>query len=463
MVSMSSQQTSPTGCERRFDIEELFFSTTDKYGVIVSGNDVFRRIAAYDSVDELIGKPHNIIRHPDMPRAVFYALWQYLQSGKSIAAYVKNLAKDGCYYWVLAFVMPSPCGYISVRLKPSTEILKTVEKLYKQMLAIEQEARIPAERAPKMADSFDFLEKQIKTLGFASYDEFMHMAMTSEASARFKAVSSKQLSCLETSLLHSQDLGLRDDLSRFLRLNTELDQLLAKAETFIANIGQLSEKSRYLERLAQDVHLLSLNAIISSHRLADAGRSLAVITHSLAQISSRSNEVISELTRNLHALISGLRETGYHISAAKLQAEMSAIFLSESIEAHIKNSSEPDMVKMRSDLLQLEVSFEASCRDLGQSVKRVSLPLRQLSRHISDLESVLKTLSNAHVLGKIEVAHIKDSVHFQTVFAEVNSHVTIAKREVTEFQDAIRAVSQAVPLFERFNASQSTDHIPIAA
>lgn len=75
--------------ERQFEFEELFFSRTTLSGVIQSGNSVFRKISAFDWSD-LINKPHSLIRHPDMPRGVFFLFWETLKSGKPIGAYVKN-------------------------------------------------------------------------------------------------------------------------------------------------------------------------------------------------------------------------------------------------------------------------------------------------------------------------------------------------------------------------------------
>jgi PAS domain S-box-containing protein len=103
--------------ERAFGAGELFFSATDRKGIIRAGNDVFVRVSAYER-DELIGRPHNIIRHMDTPRCVFKLLWEYLERREPIAAYVKNRAKDGGYYWVLAVVVPAGDGYLSVRVKP---------------------------------------------------------------------------------------------------------------------------------------------------------------------------------------------------------------------------------------------------------------------------------------------------------------------------------------------------------
>jgi len=94
---MARPKIEPKNVESKFEINEIFFSKTDLKGIILDGNEVFYRVAKY-SPEELIGKPHNIVRHPDMPKVVFKLLWQYIQNCQPFAGYVKNLAKDGSYY-----------------------------------------------------------------------------------------------------------------------------------------------------------------------------------------------------------------------------------------------------------------------------------------------------------------------------------------------------------------------------
>src|SRR5690606_38757125 len=121
-----------------FSLPELFFSTTDFKAIIRSGNDVFLRVANY-SREELVGRNHNVVRHPDMPRSVFEVFWRYLKAKKPIAAFVKNLASDGHYYWVLATTVPLPDGYLSVRMKPTTEYFEAAKKIYKKVKAVEDQ------------------------------------------------------------------------------------------------------------------------------------------------------------------------------------------------------------------------------------------------------------------------------------------------------------------------------------
>ncbi|MFC7049049.1 PAS domain-containing protein [Emcibacter nanhaiensis] len=131
-----------------FSEDEIIVSKTDVKGKITYANDIFCTVSGYH-VDELIGKPHNIIRHPDMPRCIFKFMWDTLGRGEEIFAYVKNGCKDGRYYWVLAYVTPSldlngnVCGYHSSRRTPNRRVLPKIEDLYTSLRRTEQQAASP--------------------------------------------------------------------------------------------------------------------------------------------------------------------------------------------------------------------------------------------------------------------------------------------------------------------------------
>jgi aerotaxis receptor len=115
----------------------MIVSETDAKGNILYANDDFCKIAGFTK-DELKGKPHNIVRHQDMPKAAFADLWKTLQSGKTWNGIVKNRTKDGNYYWVnaTAFTSKSKDGtlrYISVRVKPTQKEIDTASALYKTL------------------------------------------------------------------------------------------------------------------------------------------------------------------------------------------------------------------------------------------------------------------------------------------------------------------------------------------
>lgn len=135
----------PNSKEKVMRENDFIVSKTDMKGIITYGNRIFIEFSGYNE-DELIGTQHNVIRHPDMPRAVFSLLWDTISKGKEISAYVKNLAKDGSFYWVFANVTPdfdergNINGYFSVRRKPKAEAVKIVGGLYQVMLEAEKKA-----------------------------------------------------------------------------------------------------------------------------------------------------------------------------------------------------------------------------------------------------------------------------------------------------------------------------------
>lgn len=164
-----------TGVERFFDPDEIIVSKTDLTGRLTYANDVFLNIAGYTEA-EVLGQPHSILRNPNMPRCVFKLLWDTIQEGKEIFAYVVNRTKVGDHYWVLAHVTPSRndagevVGYHSNRRVPDRKVLDDVIiPLYKQLLEIEEGY---PNRKDGMNAAFDALLKILEEKGLA-YDEFI--------------------------------------------------------------------------------------------------------------------------------------------------------------------------------------------------------------------------------------------------------------------------------------------------
>jgi PAS domain S-box-containing protein len=135
-------RTTPSGRETFFDDEEIIVSKTDLKGRITYANDVFLRIADYRA-SEVLGQPHSMIRHPDMPRCVFQLLWDTIAKGEEIFAYVVNMAKNGDHYWVFAHVTPTfdkdgkVIGYHSNRRVPDRKAVDAIKPIYAHLKAIE--------------------------------------------------------------------------------------------------------------------------------------------------------------------------------------------------------------------------------------------------------------------------------------------------------------------------------------
>ncbi|OYY92411.1 MAG: aerotaxis receptor Aer [Hydrogenophilales bacterium 28-61-23] len=163
----------PTSVERQMRDDEFIASKTDLKGRITYGNRIFIEFSGYSEA-ELLGTQHNIIRHPDMPRAVFKLLWDTIQAKRECNAYVKNMAKDGSFYWVFANVTPNfdrdgnVIGFFSVRRKPKASAVKTVTGLYKAMLDAERQTGA----RDAMAASTRILTDLLAEKGI-SYDELV--------------------------------------------------------------------------------------------------------------------------------------------------------------------------------------------------------------------------------------------------------------------------------------------------
>jgi len=155
--------------EKVMRAEDFIVSKTDTKGKITYCNEIFMDMAGATE-GELLGKPHNIIRHPDMPRAVFKLLWDKVQKGEEVFAYVKNKSFDGAYYWVYANVTPSYdergniIGYYSVRIKPNEKALEAIKPVYQKMLELEATGGMEA--------STKYLMDLLNEKG-VSYDEFI--------------------------------------------------------------------------------------------------------------------------------------------------------------------------------------------------------------------------------------------------------------------------------------------------
>jgi PAS domain S-box-containing protein len=155
--------------EKSLEENDFIVSKTDLKGTIIYGNKTFIEISGYSEA-QLLGQPHSILRHPDMPKIIFKLLWQRIQNKQEIFAYVKNLCKDGSIYWVFANVTATIDenggirDFHSVRRKPSASAMSIIPDLYKQLLV--------AERSEGIDASEQLLNKILQEKG-VSYEQFV--------------------------------------------------------------------------------------------------------------------------------------------------------------------------------------------------------------------------------------------------------------------------------------------------
>ncbi|WP_321394888.1 PAS domain-containing protein [Emcibacter sp.] len=171
---MSRPSVSPTGQERTFGENEIIVSKTDLKGKITYMNQLFEELSGFTRT-ELLGQPHNIIRHPDMPRSIFDLAWETIKQGNEIFAYVKNMCKNGDHYWVLAHMVPcydvnaNLTGYHSNRRLPQKKNVSVMEDVYGELLAIENRETNPKDG---MAKARAHLSNMLQDRN-VEYDEFI--------------------------------------------------------------------------------------------------------------------------------------------------------------------------------------------------------------------------------------------------------------------------------------------------
>ncbi len=162
------------GNERKLGKNDLIVSKTNLKGHISYANDVFLDVADY-SLNEVVGKPHALVRHPAMPRCIFQLLWEYLQGGREIFAYVVNATKKNDYYWVFAHVTPSRdakgniTSYHSNRRRPEARAVAAIKELY-EVLLLEEKSR--SSRKDGQKAGYALLMNMLKEKGMG-YDEFI--------------------------------------------------------------------------------------------------------------------------------------------------------------------------------------------------------------------------------------------------------------------------------------------------
>ena len=239
----------PASGEAPFAPDEVFFSRTDDRGVIRSGNWVFHRVAAYEW-PEMLGAPHRIIRHPDMPRAVFWLLWDTIKSGRPVGAYIKNRARDGLYYWVYAVVTPHGDGYLSARIKPTSPLLQTIEAEYEALKHREETEGLSPE-----ASAQAFLSR-LQAMGYPTYLDFSARALATELAARDRLMDvspDRRGLALASTLEHAVSLkseteGLIDDFRAMRTVPHNLQVIASRLEPTGGPISTLSKNYAIMSR-----------------------------------------------------------------------------------------------------------------------------------------------------------------------------------------------------------------------
>lgn len=376
--------------EDDFGFDELFFSRTDKKGIIQSGNSVFQRVSQYEW-SEILGKPHCIVRHPQMSRGLFHYLWESILNDKMVGAYVVNLTKSGAPYWVFALVTPISSGFLSVRLKPSSKIFETVKIKYQDFLEAEKKLKLTPHESQKM------ILRAIEELGFSNYQDFMVESLMQELESRQKILNSPP---------HQALLYLK----------------------------KILEYGSLLQTLSEGVSLnYQKNALIPLNLQVQA-ESIGKDAACLATISSQYNLIAQEIQQEIfHFVKSGkliqdkVKDCQFYTCNYILQKEMYQFFELETKETPINKSQEmvileelswEQIEKTQSSITDIQKEF-IHFKKVYENVKNLSIGLdminfsgkmeaAKLSQTSIELSGLLNDLSEFKIFLKTSLKNIDE-------------------------------------------------------
>lgn len=405
---------SPTGREAPFHTREMFYSETDPKGVIRSSNEIFERVSGYLD-GELIGKPHRIIRHPDMPRSLFQLFWRTLKSGQPIAAFVKNLAANGDHYWVLAAAFPSPDGFVSIRIKATTSYLPTVAQIYADMRLIEQQGDLDAAEA--------FLLDQVKALGFDDYRIFTVAALNAELSTRKQAVVEFQR-------------NLPEEPSNFKSIQSirALSEGMSLAyESVTERIAPLLDTQQKIFRAAfaiatdfRTIKHTAINMIMNAERLGEESRTISVIAKTFKTCSESILQAVEKLQEAVVSMKEATASASFIIASARMQVEMLAFFSQEISDKMQRDPSFDPTTEL--------TLFTGLCRDaLLNANKQMNIMKKEVNEAkpwLAQLAEAVATLFFVRQNAMMEIAMIPQGDEiFNAQIKEMNVFMTSAKRE----------------------------------
>ncbi|WP_138469693.1 PAS domain-containing protein [Poseidonocella sp. HB161398] len=366
MADDKAKRSGPVpGRGTEFHISELFFSRTDGRGVIASGNAVFERISGF-TYDELLGAPHKIVRHPDMPKAVFWLLWDRLKRGEPVGAYVKNRTKAGGYYWVFAVVMPITGGYLSVRLKPSSKMFETVQEFYRRLRARELDA--PGDFTPEL--SGQELLSGVKELGYPDYVAFMAAGLTAELMSRDRI----------------QGKPVDDRLEAFDAMSRAVGDIFKEANALYADFRRIEQ--------------IPVNLRLQASRCEASGGPVSVISANYSNLAREALAFASRFTDFGQRVLDEISLGLFMMGSARLQREMTRTFEGEA------DSGAPIDHKREMALLSAHMQ---RCGDMARNT--VGRILEQSERFIDDSRRMRRFISGldvTRVTCRIETGWLSD-------------------------------------------------------
>ncbi|MBV1789816.1 methyl-accepting chemotaxis protein [Marinobacterium sp. D7] len=459
--------------ERTFTEEQKLISTTDTKGLITYCNQAFIDISGY-SKEELIGQPHNIVRHPDMPAAAFDVLWNHLKAGKPWMGLVKNRCKNGDFYWVNAYVTPitengRTVGFESVRVCPKREDVARAERVYSRMNTGKHRRPIPR---PSLHWGVLTATLILAGLTAAKLNPYTALGVLSIGclsamvlqSHRYKRELRSVLELMPAPFCHPVAVATyTDSLGALGQVKVGVLSELAHLDTVLTRIADaaanVARESSEAYALAQSFYRGIEHQLEETEHVAAAVHEMAASINQVAehvQTSAQQAEETNQVTQSGRALgqtarhsIDQLRETVQSIvdSVSSLAAETDQISDAALIIEQIADQT---------SLLALNAAIEAArAGEHGRGFAVVADEVRQLAqstqestRRIHDLllrvqAGVTHSVDVAHKGQQESVRGLADVVEMEQMLNGISDAMAVIAEMSTQMACAIEEQAQA--------------------
>lgn len=460
------KNTPVTNQEKTFSREEKLVSTTDLQGNIIHCNDDFVRISGFEK-NELIGSPHNIVRHPDMPEEAFRVMWETLKQGKAWMGLVKNRCKNGDFYWVDAYVTPvtdsgKVVGYESVRTVPKREDVARAEKVYKRIA-------LGKRVMPSVFGSWKFALPVISLVvaGALASVNIVYGAMVVGVASllanglfwldhtRLQAVLRKRLS---TSFLHplagvtysdsaldiaTLDVGVKSLLSRMDAIRTRFeDESLKVSEQSKIGLALTVETTKGMQSQQHETQDVAAAMQQMTNTINDVAQHVQMTADS-AKSSFESAKIGQKVVQETRLSIRQLSETVTDISATVQE-------LANHSEKIAQVAQMIDQIAEQTNLLALNAAIEAArAGEHGRGFAVVADEVRQLAQRTQgstkDIHHIIETLRSG-TQNSVVIANQgkQDAVEGLNKIAEMEVSFETIVGAVSNISDMAMQMSAAV-------------------
>lgn len=365
--SLSPATRSTATGEVPFEADTLLYSRTDKRGLLVDVSTDFCNVSGYD-YSELVGAAHKNMPHPDMPKGIGQLSTERLGAGLQMLAYVKNKSKDGRYFWVLSVSWPLEEGYLSIRIKPMSEVRDKVEAAYKTLHADEEEQKLSS------AQSVANVITAVQSYGFMDYEDFMSRTLRAEV----EAIAENH--------------------------HTQLSAAQQRYFSMYDTVVKLGREVTGLVDVIQAIRTMPMNMRILASRLENVGGPISAISVNYSQMLEDMSSWIKEFSdgpKSTFSRIKGEIAKGqFQVCANDLLTRMAAQYAEE-----VKGG---DPRKLKEQEI-LEAQAAASRDYANDALKSIETEVRRLSRSVLDMKRYVTGLSSTRMMCKIEAASLGNS------------------------------------------------------